>query len=387
MEDVRESTAGSATGTEVPKQQQDVSQPPPRRATGVTINEPIGAPRSAAAPAPLGKGKKKASEPTLESSDENDMPVERAFDLYTKSASKKKSHRRQSGEGCSNPPVKKSRTDDPPAPTPTKETTPRPAPSREATPPTPTNPDPPSPVKQTPPPAPVDPTPPASTVQQSAGRREEASGDDLTGVGVLTLTSGWRFLRTQNAQFEKRLSDHLSAAEARYTEKLKAAEASYVEHLEAVKAKQIEALRDAEVKHTKALKEAEAKHLEALQYKEVSLNNYREAHKLQDELEISRKEVAALEEQNARNLEDYEGASFECFYLFWKNNPNSNFSYLLEHIKEAELARCVTRLEEETIPRSPEISLAIGIEGAREEAGDAVDQQQQKSPQDAPTTS
>ena len=43
-QDVRESTVGSATGTEVPEQQQDVSQPPPRRATGVTINELTGAP-------------------------------------------------------------------------------------------------------------------------------------------------------------------------------------------------------------------------------------------------------------------------------------------------------------------------------------------------------
>ncbi|XP_062078082.1 uncharacterized protein LOC133782729 [Humulus lupulus] len=111
-----------------------------------------------------------------------DMPVERAFDLYTKLASKKKSHRRQSGEGCSNQPAKKSQTDDPPTSTPTRETTPPPAPTREATPLTPTNPDLPSLVGQTPPPAPVDPTPPTSTVQQSAGHREEASGDDLTGM-------------------------------------------------------------------------------------------------------------------------------------------------------------------------------------------------------------
>ncbi|XP_062103886.1 proline-rich receptor-like protein kinase PERK10 [Humulus lupulus] len=167
--DVRESIAGSATGTKVPEQQPDVSQPPPRRATGVTINEPTGAPRPTTALAPPGKGKKKATEPILDYSDENDMPAERAFDLYTKSASKKKSHRRQSVEGCSNQPAKKPRTDDPPASTPTKETTPPPAPTRETTPSTPTNPDPLSPVGQTPPPAPVDPMPPTSTVQQSVG--------------------------------------------------------------------------------------------------------------------------------------------------------------------------------------------------------------------------
>ncbi|XP_062080768.1 uncharacterized protein LOC133785562 [Humulus lupulus] len=332
------------------------------------------------------------------------MPTEHAFDLYTKSASKKKSHRCQSGEGCSNQPAKKPRTDDPHASTPTKETTPPPAPAREATPPTPTNPNPPSPVGQTPPPAPIDPMPPTSTVQQSAGCREEASGDDLTGVvlnsakdrlskGVLILTSGWRFLRTQNAQFEKKLSDQISAAEAQYTEQLKASEVTYVKLLKAIEVKHSEDLKEAKAKHTEALKKAEAKHLEVLQvteatiasleeelkrkdasidkitaskeqYKEVSLMNYREAHKLQDELAISRQEVAALEEQNARNLEDYEGATFECFYLFWKNNTTANFSYLPDHIREAELARCIARLEEETIKRSPEIALATGIEGA-----------------------
>ncbi|XP_062100428.1 uncharacterized protein LOC133806327 [Humulus lupulus] len=218
-----------------------------------------------------------------------------------------------------------------------KETTPRPTPTREATPPTPTNPDPPSPVGQTPPPAPVDPTPPASTIQQLAGRWEEASGDDLTGVvlnsekdrlsritkhqrsreaiqktgsmGVDQVLNRTLNKVLANAQFEKRLSDQLSAAEAQYTEQLKAAEASYAEQLEAVKAKQTDALKDVKAKHTEALKKAEAKHLEVLQlteakvtsleeevkrkdasftkitaskdqYKEVSLNNYREAHKL-----------------------------------------------------------------------------------------------------------
>ncbi|XP_062089205.1 uncharacterized protein LOC133795765 [Humulus lupulus] len=274
------------------------------------------------------------------------MPAKRAFDLYTKSASKKKSHRRQSGEGCSNPSAKKSRIDDPHASTPMKETTPPLAPARE---------------------------------------------------GVLTMTSGWRCSRTLTIQFEKRLSNQLSAAEAQYTKQLKATEAAHAEQMKVVEAKHFDALKEAEVKHTEALKEAEAKHLEALQvteakiasleeelkkkeasiakitaskeqYKETSLINYREAHKLQDELEISRKEVRALEEQNACNLEDYEGATFEY------------------HIREAELARCIARLEEETIPRSAEISLATGIEDAREKAGDAVDQQQ-KSPQDPPASS
>ncbi|XP_062099933.1 uncharacterized protein LOC133805795 [Humulus lupulus] len=80
----------------------------------------------------------------MEQESYKDMPAERAFDLYAKSKSKKESHKRQSGEGCSNPPTKKSRIDDPSASTPTKETTPPPAPAREATPPPPVNPDPPS---------------------------------------------------------------------------------------------------------------------------------------------------------------------------------------------------------------------------------------------------
>ncbi|XP_062080889.1 flocculation protein FLO11-like [Humulus lupulus] len=275
--------------------------------------------------------KKEASAFSMEN-----MPAKRAFDLYTKSASKKKSHRRQSGEGCSNQPAKNSRTDDPPASTPTREKTPPPAPTREATPPTPTNPDLPSLVGQTPPPAPVDPTPPTSIVQQSAGRRKEASGDDLTTTGVLTLTSGWRSSRTHNAQFEKKLNDQLSAAEAQYTEQLKVSEATYAEQLKAVDAKHSEALKEVEVKHNEALKKFKTKHLEALQvteaiivslkeelkrkdasidkitaskeqYKELLLRNFREAHKLQDELAISRQVVAALEDRTPATFKTMRG--------------------------------------------------------------------------------
>ncbi|XP_062080539.1 uncharacterized protein LOC133785309 [Humulus lupulus] len=244
----------------------------------MTINELTGSPRHAAAPAPPGKGKKKATEPILESSDENDtdfmlldsllipchlfdgddMLAECAFDLYTKSASKKKSHKRQSGEGCSNRPTKKPRIDDPPTPTPTREATPPPAPTREATPPTPTNPDPPSPVRQTPPLAPIDPMPPASTVQHSAGHREE------------------------NAQFEKRPGNSLSAAEAQYTEQLKAAEASYAEQLKTVEVKHSDALKEVEAKHTEAFKEAEEKHLEALQLTEAKITSFEEEVKRKD---------------------------------------------------------------------------------------------------------
>ncbi|XP_062079953.1 uncharacterized protein LOC133784657 [Humulus lupulus] len=114
VKDVRESAAGSATDTEIPKQQPDVSQPPPRRATEVTINEPTGAPRPAAAPASPGKGKKKATEPILESSDKNDMDSENVFDMYCAPevpeapASKKIASRQHQGESSKVPPAKKS---------------------------------------------------------------------------------------------------------------------------------------------------------------------------------------------------------------------------------------------------------------------------------------
>ena len=67
-------------------------------------------------------------------------------------------------------------------PTPTKETTPPSTPTKETTPPTPVNQDPPAPVEQTPPTVPINLTPPASTDQTHAGRREEASREDLMSV-------------------------------------------------------------------------------------------------------------------------------------------------------------------------------------------------------------
>ena len=73
--------------------------------------------------------------------------------------------------------------------------------------------------------------------------------------------------------------------------------------------------------------------------------------------------------------------------MFWKCNPNADFSYLPDHIKEAELARCAARLEEEKAQGSPEISLATGIEGANEDARVTVDQLPQKPQQDPPATS
>ncbi|XP_062099889.1 actin cytoskeleton-regulatory complex protein PAN1-like [Humulus lupulus] len=159
----------------------DVPQPPPPRATGVTINEPTGAPRPAAAPVPLGKGKKKATEPILESLDEkgtdftlldslpilchlfngDDMDSENVLDMYCAleipepSASKKKASRWHQGESSKAPSAKKSCTADPPAN----------VPSTNATPPT-------SPLERQSPPAPVGSTPsplaPAAQTQHAA---------------------------------------------------------------------------------------------------------------------------------------------------------------------------------------------------------------------------
>ena len=101
--------------------------------------------------------------------------------------------------------------------------------------------------------------------------------------------------------------------------------------------------------------------------------NFKEASKLQDELAISRKETAELEERvklleetNACNLERFKGAMFDCFYMFWKSNPEANFDYLPEEKARLE--------DEEKAQGSPEISLPISIEGVDEDAGTSVDQ-------------
>ncbi|XP_062075914.1 uncharacterized protein LOC133780050 [Humulus lupulus] len=166
---------------------------------------------------------------------------------------------------------------------------------------------------------------------------------------------------------------------------LKAAEKKNAELLEH-KTKLAEELKQHQAALTKAI-EAEEK------YKEASLINFKEASKLQDDLAISRKEtdgleerVKELEETNASNLEKYKGATFKCFYMFWKNNRGVDFNYLLDRMRQFELNRCLALLEEEErgkVPASPEISLATGIDGLGEEIGASVDQQ---IPQDPPAS-
>ena len=56
--------------------------------------------------------------------------------------------------------------------------------------------------------------------------------------------------------------------------------------------------------------------------------------------EFSQCEVELLAE-NAKNLETYQRAIFQCFYMFWKNNWDDNFSYLLEEMQEDEFFWCL----------------------------------------------
>ncbi|XP_062103586.1 uncharacterized protein LOC133814671 [Humulus lupulus] len=295
------------------------------------------------------------------------MSAEDPFNMYSEPdpvtpASKKKGSRQHRGESSSNPPTKKAQTEDPPIPVPSKETTPPPAPVDQTSPP--------APVDQTPPPAPADQTLPdqkgktleealmnialisakdrVTKLSRHRHSRESISDTDSLEVdqifsralnevlsGVLTMSTGWRRSEALNAKYEKRLGEQLKIAKAKYVE---------------------------------------------------------EASKLQDELTISRKEndeleerVKLLEETNTKDLERFKGATFKCFYMFWKNNREANFDYLPKHMRQFELTRCLARLEEEEkAQESPEISLATGIDGVDEEAGASIDQQIPQDPSAAP---
>ncbi|XP_062113945.1 uncharacterized protein LOC133824949 [Humulus lupulus] len=324
------------------------------------------------------------------------MPSDDAFDLYslpkaTAPASRKKESRRHPGESSSNPSKKRARIEDPPAPVPSKETTPPPAPVDQTLPP--------ALVDQTPPPVPVDSTPPDKSgntqgeaimniafnsandkLKKLSRHRRSREAINNTGSmtvdqifscglnevlsGVLTLSTGWRRSEVMAVEYDK----ESKAVEERLGEQLKVAEAKHVEQLKAAEEKNAEQLRAAEEKIT----------------------NW--ASKLQDELAIDRKETAELEERvklleetNASDLERFKGATFNYFYMFWKNNLKANFDYLPECMKQAELAKCIARLEEEAkVQASPEISLATGIDSIDEDAGTSIDQQPQQDPPAAP---
>ncbi|XP_062089687.1 uncharacterized protein LOC133796226 [Humulus lupulus] len=275
--DVRESTAGSATGGGVPEQHQDLSQPP-RRAMGVTIREPSSTPRAAASPTQQGKGKQKFSkhpEPILESSDENVMSAEDPFNLYSEldpvaPASKKKGSRQHRGESSSNPPTKKARTGDPQTPVPSKETTPPPAPIDQSSPPAPKDQTlPPAPANKTPPaPAPADQTPPDQIGEALMNMALNSA------KGVLTMSAGWRHSGALTAQYKKRLGEQLKASEDKHVEELNTAEAKYTKQLEAAEKKNVELLEQ-KAKLAEELKQHQASLTKAIEaketYKEASL--------------------------------------------------------------------------------------------------------------------
>ncbi|XP_062103452.1 uncharacterized protein LOC133814520 [Humulus lupulus] len=345
------------------------------------------------------------------------MTSDHAFDLYslpkaTTPASRKKESRWHPGESSRDPSKNRARTEDPPALVPSKENTPPPAPIDQTLPL--------APVDQTPPPALVDSTPPdqSGNTQREAimniafnsandklkklsrhrCNREAISNTSSMKVdqifsrglnevlsGVLTMSTSWRPLEAMAAEYakeskavEERLGEQLKVAEAKHAEQLKASEEKIFEQLRAAKEKntklgeELKQFKDALDKFTKSKE----------RYKESSLINFKEASKLQDELATNRKETAELEkrvklleETNVSDLERFKGAAFNCFYMFWKNNREANFDYLPERMKQAEMEKCVACLEEEEkVQASPEISLAMGIDGIDEDTGTSINQ-------------
>ncbi|XP_062080148.1 uncharacterized protein LOC133784897 [Humulus lupulus] len=347
------------------------------------------------------------------------MPSEEMFDLYSAPdalASKKKASRRHRGKCRKEPPAKKK-----PALRTLqqlvlrKNTTPPPSPLEQQSPP--------APVGSTPPPsAPVDQTQPAALVQtrddlsshalksskdkMTRILKHEHSREAMAGIesmdvdqilnralnelasALLTMIAGW--LRSGV------ITEQSKASEQWHAEELKAVEAKYIEQLEAVQ-KANAALLEEENKLAEEMKQQQTalnKALEAKEkYKESDLTNFSEAKKLEADLIESRQEadklearINDLEKTNASNLERYKGATSKSFYDFWKHNQGADFSYLSECMRQIEIAWCVARLEEEErakTPASPEISLATGVEGVKNEVEAAVNQE---NPQDPPAS-
>ncbi|XP_062103453.1 uncharacterized protein LOC133814521 [Humulus lupulus] len=211
------------------------------------------------------------------------------------------------------------------------------------------------------------------------------------GERYLTIGHSWH----RNEETEARFDVEIKAVEARYAEEIKAGEAKHVEQAKAVKARVAEELKATEARVVDLIEELRRCQESVVKitavkekFKEASEINFKEASKLQDDLVISRKETVELEERtklleetNARNLEKFKGATFNSFYLFWKNNPEANFDYLPEQVKKVKIAKCATRLvEEQKAQESPEISLATGTKAVEDDVGTTVDQQSQMDP-------
>ncbi|XP_062103808.1 uncharacterized protein LOC133814922 [Humulus lupulus] len=313
------------------------------------------------------------------------MPSREAFDLYNNinveaPASRKRGSRRHRGESSSDPSKKRARTKDPPAPPSFKDTTPPPAPL---------NPTPPAPLHSNPL-APRNPSPPNQSGKTQAEailntaynlandklkklsrhRRSQEAFRNVSSmkiyqifshalnevlIGVMTMNIGWCPLEEIVAKH----AEEIKTVKERLVEQLKVVEVRHAEQLKVVEAKHAEQLRAAEEKAAKLGKKLK-QHQEALvkiteakeKYKEASVLNFKEASKLQNDLE---------------------------------KQPRGKLCYLPEHMKQAMLENCTAHLEEERkAQESPEISLATGIEGVEEDDGTTVDQQPQQDSPAAP---
>ncbi|XP_062093687.1 uncharacterized protein LOC133799701 [Humulus lupulus] len=278
------------------------------------IREPAGTPPVERPSVPLGKGKKKVTEPVEdsdESSDENDMDSVNVFDIYktpkatTAPSSKKKTSKRHHEESSKAPQAKKPRNAGPPEDRPSATTTPS------------------SPREQKIPPAPAGSTPPPAAPTDQTQQADPA---------MLTLTA--------SRICSGAVTEQARTLEQRHEDELKAAEEKYAEQLAVVLEEKAKLAKELEEKQ-RSLDKA---HEKRDQFKESNSFNFRAAQQLEVDL---------------------------------KHNQGANFDYLPENARDAEIARCAAQLAEEErsrVPASPEISLAAGMDGADNEAAGVVDQ-------------
>ncbi|XP_062088765.1 uncharacterized protein LOC133795328 [Humulus lupulus] len=343
-QDKRESTAGNASSEEIPEQHPDVSQPQRWRTTRVTIREPSSILRASAPPAPLGKGKIKATEPPTpidESSNENDMSFEDVFEHYKATAAssgRKKDNKRTRGES-SKTASKKARTEDPLATVSMKENTPPPSPLEQpaSTPPVDQHSTPPTPVDQH-----LTPQDPTSQTQRTQPEGIVDHDRWLHRAGAMV---------SQTKILDTRLAEAKKALEGKNADLLDKNNELTKENDELLE-------KSAELSKQKE---------ELLQQKATLTEELLES---RDALKKSNEDREKFRESAKINYQEYK--QFELDLIANR-----------QETKELE-KRCAIRLEEEeraNIPASPEISLATRIYGADNEAGTAVDQD---APQDPP---
>ncbi|XP_062075260.1 uncharacterized protein LOC133779300 [Humulus lupulus] len=269
------------------------------------------------------------------------MPSEYTFDMYANAEaprSKKKASRRHPGESSSDHSKKKAQKEDPPVPTPFK----TPPPKQEG-----------RSLATTPPPPPRN-SPPPKQAGRSVATELMSSAYNATHEKLQRIS---RHCRSQEAfsnlpplknsqVISRRLSEVLSVSILPMSHSWHRAEETKAKHAEEIKAceekaKAVETKVSSLSEELKKCQEALAKVIATKEkFKEASEINFKEATKLQDDLAASLKGateleglVKLLEETNAQNLEKFRGATFNCFYLFWKNTPGKNFDYLPENMR------------------------------------------------------